>query len=573
MLAALEQAASTSGTAAINDTVLGDIAAKAAVTDPATTAKTEATITLSTLQAFLTTSSTTVRDIAAAIAQTGTNSANPAPDAVVAALDAATRTTGSTLIEYISQGTVSDTNITSLVAYGGTDGYITHLATDLESSNYDTTYVATGLANYDGITPESVATDMTTGAGSKQAINIAQTLSDLFPSQSANIAGAVSAVSALTDATRLKVAEGVLSSLATSGSLYAAAVSGSVSATDTVQADKAALASKVAPLYSATAAAIADAVAKTNSADVSFANDDLVIAEDVAKAVTASTVLTATSVEEIVLNGSADPVVTGTSFANGFVATLPAVVGIASTAASGLSALTSGTIGLAIDSLSKVVTVPALTGSVALAVADAASAALTPGGLNFPGNFPFYTVAGVIGSGGGVSKLPGDFSAIAGALAGPLLGQTGVNGAENQGAAAIAYDLANQLLQLGSDAYNKTNIPYIEAVMDAVIAQDPEAAAIVYGYVAEAVKEAAQTGALWTAAHSGGGGTNEAFTLAALLTDAQGAVTTAESGDSALATTINNNVVIASGTLSLFATGGSATLSTAAADETPTQNF
>lgn len=273
---------------------------------------------------------------------------------------------------------------------------------------------------------------------------------------------------------------------------------------------------------------------------------------------------TATSVEQIALTGSADPVITGTTFGNSFMAlSLPTVVPIAALAAADQTVAEAANVGVGVGQLSKVIAVPSLTGSVAFAVAGAATEFLIPSSpTDLPtadNNYSYYTVAGAFASAfAGNSKLPADATAIAGALAVGLQGQTGATGAQNQSAAAIAYDLSEALINLG---YSSKNAGYIQALSAAVAAVDPQAVADIYGYVAEALKASS-----WTTAQ-----VNETLYGGALLTFATQSGTNLVSAlEAATSNAYNTDIGTANGELAGFG-GGDGTYVTA--DETPIVNF
>jgi len=624
ILLAIEQAISTSGTSAYS--TLGDVAgaASGAVINTGAKAKSINAVVNSTLAYFYAISSTTtgptasaaigtIKAVANRVSESGTDAGTvTTTDQVAAALITGALTTG-TLVQEIAQATATDLNIINAPAFAGPDKYIAALGGDLDGSAFDTTQMATGLADYVAtttgtFTPVQVAGDLAAGAGTKQGVNIGQTLAVLYPTQSAAIAAAVTAAVPASagldfnDSARLKVLLGVLSALQTSsstGAAYSPTVSGSVAATDSVIADKAALAKAVAAAYPTTAPQMAADVAATNTtSDSSYVSDDLVIAENAAKGTGVNVVTTATDVEEVALGYAADPVATASAFATGFGSTPAAVVGLAYTAAlssgtavgatvqgaPGNSVAESGSVGVTVALLSKVISVPSLTGSVALAVAEGATKTLLPFDPQDNNtrwtNYSYYTVAQIFGTQAANAKMVADYSAIAGDLAGnfanqTILGQyetTGTTGATNQAAAAIAYNLVSAILDVpANDTYSSKTVGYIGSIAEAVAAADPQAAADIFGYVAEAVNLAEGGQSSWTAK----GNLN-----AAILT-IQGDINTGVSGSADL-----NGVPSAAITAvvsGLYTSGSSNQLATdgfplgdstvAQADETPQVNY
>jgi len=619
VLLALTQAASTSSTSAYS--TIPAVAAAAGFTEITQKPKIIDAVIAPTLNYFYAVSSTetgatgsntvaTIQGISSALGLDGTaatSGTNPA--AIVAGLINGVGA-NKTLAGYIIQGAATDSTLTSFSDYLTADKFITSVAGYLTTSGSYIADVATGLAGYQTFTPEEVGGDLANGTGSKQTVNIAETLALLYPSQAAAIAGAVTGATpttALTDANRLAVATGVLSTLQTSSSsglTYAAAVSGSVAATDaaatsaTLAKDKATLAKTVASVaaYSSTASAIADAVAATNGADATFETDDLLIAQDVAGAVSASAVETATSVEQIALGEpNSGAVLTGTTFAAGFQKTnLPAVVEIAYTAAASTgtsgsngSVLTSGSIGVDVALLASVVTSPAVTGSVAAAVATAATKYTVPifGSENQTdanNNYSYDEVAFLFGTAGHNASLVKDFGGlgpatytgnIANSLANDLLDAgTAVSGsAQNQAAAAIAYDLVNAIV---SSTYSATTAKYIDSIVEAVVTAQPAASADIFGYAAEAVIEAATGSTTW------GKLTDNVSVLQTFLdgleSDVNTAATAADSAQSTAISAALSSVWLSSSngagnTITTTFAGGDGTYITA--DETPVTNL
>jgi hypothetical protein len=584
MLAALAQDVSTQGTAASTNSVISALAVSAVAGSQTAnnniSAKDSAAVLLQVLTAFATSgSASTVQAISSAIAQTGTGASQPTSDAVTAAMISAAKTSGA-LVQYIAEGASTNPIVVSQAAYGGTDGFVKTVAFDVEGSTLDIANMATGLAGTAGFTPEQVATDLTNGA-EKDYATIADTLAGDYPILSANIAAAVSASAGVTavsgpDAIRYKIATDVIT---TTGSNYEVAVSGSVAATLASTADKPVLAVdvlKAAATNTTLAPQIADAIALTvPDSDSSLATDLDAIAAAVGKQVPGSVIATATSVEQIALNGSADPVVTGTAFGNGFMGlSLPAVVQIAYVASLDQTVAEAGNVGVGVAQLSKVESSITETGSVAATVAAAATEFLIPGDSINPAvddnNYSYYTVAGAFGTVAPInSKIAADLGGLANALAAGLqesgtagevaTGLATGKGAQNQAAAAVAYNLAIGMINQG---FSSNTEKYIIALAQAVATAQPQAVADIYGYIAEALEQQPS----WTTADikntlygsaTGTFATAKATSLVGTL-------------EAITPSTYNTDIGTADGNLGIFA-GGDGTYVTA--DETPVVNF
>jgi hypothetical protein len=577
MLEALSQACLTSGSAIGSIPQLAVKAIAGAVDN--TVPKDVNLVVQPTLDQFYGSGSASeVEAIASAVAQSGTAGAL-APDVLTAALITGAKTTG-TLVEQIAIGATLNTGVTADPTYGNADTFVKDLAADLIGSSFDIQYVALGLAGSGGLNnPVEVAGDLGNGAGAKQYATIGDTLAGQYPTQSAAIAGAVAGSAGVTtDAIRGKLAIDVLATAGV-GSTYAAAVSGSVGAFISTDADKTSFAESIAKTYNADATPIAVAVGDTINAgtDSSFIASLDAIAAGVAKTVTSATVTTATAVEEVALSDSGDPVATATAFGTSFTGTPAAVVGIAYTAAKGQSVGESGTVGLTIATLAKVVTSPSLTGSVAQQAAAAAAQYTIPGDpynvTNDKNNYSYYTVAGIIGSQTSNAKLALDFGVIGGDLAAGLLqsgssGETG--GAANQAAAAIVYNLIAQ--GLNSSTYSKTNAAEILAIAEAVATAQPSAAADIFGYAAEAVELAAEGQTTWAAKN--GTGTNLSVLIAGLQSGIESAASADSSQSAAIDAAVSSVYTSSSNNiLSDFDLTTQSVMTTTQADETPIVNF
>jgi hypothetical protein len=604
MLQALAQYASGFGNAAGNNSVIATLAVQAILgseTLPSNDlAKNHAAVVLATLQYFAGSgSASTVQAIASAVAQNGTGSGEPTPDLVTSALITAAKT-GTTVIEEIIQGAA--TNAPAVTALGGTDTFLKTVAGELAGSASDIGDIATGLAELSSsFTPVQVATDLTDGA-EKDYATIAETLAGEFPSLAPNIAGVMSnstSVDALAapDGVRYKIALDILATVGVS-STEAAAVSGSVAAPITVNADRVTLAEDVAAVYQSQGAGIADAISNTvATSDATYVSDLDAVAAGVIKKAPATILTTSTSVEQIVLTGSGDPVITGTTFANtvqGLTGGLPVVVAIAQVAAADQTVAEAGSVGALTAQLKDVVSSVTVTGSIAAAVAAAATETILPTGLNNPNpmvddsNYSYYTVASAFGSYSANTKLLPDFGgtastssltgvegSIANALAADLQ-QAGIslaNPAHNQAAAAIAWDLITQLLadETTANSYSSKSAGYIEAIAQAVVAADPAAAADVYGYAAEAVELAAAAAPTTWTAKDGTNNTVLNVFLLALQTDVEDAVTLADSADAATINPVVSSVYTSGSNnqLTEFSAGDGTYIT---ADETPIIN-
>jgi hypothetical protein len=537
------------------------LAAAAAGTDSAKASNVSVIVQPVLAEFLLSGSASTVKAIAAKVAELGNSSSNPTPDALAAALITGAKTTAA-LVDDIAEGTATDSAITGNSAYGNADGYVAALAHDEKGSATDITLITDSLAATAPFTPVETGSDVATGASSL-VTTIANDLAVLYPAQSANIAAAVANTSGVTsDSTREKIGEDVVLALTTSGSTYAVAVSGSVGALLTTNPDKAAFAESMAKESTSTAAGIADAVALTiPSSDTSILPDVALVAVDVVKGVASSAVTTATSVEQIAINDGAPLSTTAVTFATDFVATPSSVPAIASIASAGQNALVSGSIGLAVDEISKVAGTANLAGSVALAVATAATPTNAGGSAADDFNNNLYTVADIFATQSqSTSALLKIDASVAGALAGAVQGGT-VNGSgngANQAAAAIVYDFT---MNLASLPYSSNNAAAITAIVEAAVLANPTFAADIYGYAVDALDTFASSG--WTATN------DKVLTpyLATLESDVKGVSTVVSNPNSAA---IDSDVTLSGTDQALFA-GGDGGLVTA--DETTVVNY
>jgi hypothetical protein len=132
-------------------------------------------------------------------------------------------------------------------------------------------------------------------------------------------------------------------------------------------------------------------------------------------------------------------------------------------------------------------------------------------------------------------------------------------GAQNQAAAAIAYNLAIGMIDLG---YSSNTSKYVIALAQAVATAQPQVVADIYGYIAEALDQEPS----WTTADVN----------TTLYGSATGTFATAKTGslvavlEGISANAYNADILFANNNLSLFS-GGDATYVTA--DETPIVNF
>jgi len=256
---------------------------------------------------------------------------------------------------------------------------------------------------------------------------------------------------------------------------------------------------------------------------------------------------------------------------------LPVVVQIAHVAALDQTVAVAGNVGTGVAQLSKIESSLTETGSVAVTVAAAATEFLIPGDSINPAvddsNYSYYTVAGAFGSVAATnSKIAADLGGaggIASALAADLqesgtagevaTGLATGRGAQNQAAAAVAYNLAIGIIDLG---YSSNTSKYVIALAQAVATAQPQAVADIYGYIAEALDQEPS----WTAADvnttlfgsaTGTFATAKTGSLAAILEGISSGAYTAD-------------IAAANGDLGAFA-GGDGTYVTA--DETPIVNF
>jgi len=209
-------------------------------------------------------------------------------------------------------------------------------------------------------------------------------------------------------------------------------------------------------------------------------------------------------------------------------------------------------------------------------VAAAATEFLIPADVTNPAvddnNYSYYTIAGDFGTVATTnSKIAGDLGGaggIASALAAGLqesgtagevpTGTATGKGAQNQAAAAVAYNLSIALINQG---YSSNTAKFIIALSQAVATAQPQAVADIYGYIAEALNASS-----WTTAEVN----------STLYGSSTGTYATAKSGS--LASDLDaidggiyaTDIGTANGELSLFA-GGDSTYVTA--DETPIVNF